>query len=351
MVPSAIDVHFPSNDATFSSHHSRFPFSDEATRTFLSVSPSGTADIARSSSPLLSPSQIAHFPSETKLLCKILQVAQQLEQQLERQLEQRASHTFPTRVLQCERKRRVLLLTALAVVSRKMGVGAKLLQLEHIVSVLVDVLGRVSLDVAFRMVAANKLDSLTRDLRQARQLQTLHILRSAAQVRRNLRQGTFISHEPFNGMRMLTGDLRPFLVALERRQHNMSTTVPLQDRVTGRTTGHATNRATDRATGRAMANSLQDPAHFSSQDSTQMTSTPAETMRRMLKLWRNLLNFRLVRARTRRRMKHVVLSNWRRTGRVSTIANIFYGKKVKLRSINRWFSRRFGRTRDRLLTV
>jgi hypothetical protein len=45
------------------------------------------------------------------------------------------------------------------------------------------------------------------------------------------------------------------------------------------------------------------------------------------------------------------MNGWRRCQRVTAIARLFHGKKLKLRHLNRWFGRRFGRTKQKLLTM
>lgn len=75
------------------------------------------------------------------------------------------------------------------------------------------------------------------------------------------------------------------------------------------------------------------------------------SLRQHFKSWRNAFNLQLAGQRVARRLLPQVFSAWRRCARVTVISARFHAKKVKLRCLNRWFSRRFGRTKEKLLVM
>lgn len=241
-----------------------------------------------------------------KLLEKIILLAATLER--------RAISKFPSINFDCWRKRRLILFTALTVISNKFGLGSKLLQLDWLVELLSQIICKIRLDLAVKIIKSEGgLKKLVADLRQARKLQVLQVLRAS------LRKDNTLKH------RLLSGEPQNFLVAIEKRKRLL-----IQSQI-------AKNNAKLEY---EIANlRLEDP------------NEPRDTLKRFLHIWRCILNLRLVKSRTRKRVKSSIISRWRRSTRVSTIAGIYHGKKVKLRLMNRWFSKRFGKAKEHQLTL
>ena len=222
-------------------------------------------------------------------------------------------------------RRRLLLLTALALISRGCGVGTKLLQLDELIDWLSGPLAKVSFKIGLAALAEGSvgLNRLAQDIRLAQQLQVLH-----AWKQRHRRSKSFIPLKKT----FTCSALQPFLTLLDQKRAFLAAQ---KQRL------FAAQVATQKAKN----------AQLSTHLAALQDGSKAALLAPFLHAWRCLLNFRLVRARTRRRFKAAVLTRWRRCGRVGRIAGIFYGKKVKLRAINRWFCKRFGRNREQALTT
>ena len=244
--------------------------------------------------------------SSKKLLEKVVLLAGALEK--------RAISKYPSVNFNCWRKRRMILFSALTVISNKFGLGSKLLQFDWLIEILSQIICKVRLDFALKIIKIEGgLKKLWEDLRQAKKLQFIQILRAA------LRKETKLK------VKLLNENAQSFLIAIEKRKKHFSQIQ--QSHRNAKLQFELDNLR------------LEDP------DETR------DTMRKFLHIWRCFLNLRLVKSRTRKRFKSSILGRWRKCTRVSTIAGIYYGKKVKLRLFNRWFSKRFGREKEYQLTL
>lgn len=247
--------------------------------------------------------------SEIKLLNKVVLLAAQLEQKR-------------GKAINSQSKRHLLLLSALALVSRGCGLGSKLLQLDSIVDLISNLVCKVPLSMTLNALSReNGLLQLAADVRNAQLLAILHFLKLKHRKQR--------LNSPFN--------LLPYLQLLEKKRLFL----------------HAQQAAMKQ---KLLALQQAKNAQLAQNITTLRTQQDDNLhrfafLRHFLHAWRCLLNFRLVRARTRRRFKAATMARWRRQCRVGSIASIFYGKKVKLRAMNRWFHLRFGRSREQALTT
>lgn len=215
-------------------------------------------------------------------------------------------------------RRRLLLLSALALVSRGCGLGSKLLQLDSVVDLITNLVCKVPFSVTLN---ASSLAQLASDVRNAQLLAILHFFK--------LRHRKQRLNSPFN--------LLPYLQLLrQKRLYLQHQNAAMKQKLLALQQAKNAQLAQNITTIRAQQG--ENELRFA-------------LLKHFLHAWRCLLNFRLVRARTRRRFKAGTLARWRRQCRVAGIASIFYGKKVKLRTMNRWFHLRFGRNREQALTT
>lgn len=254
--------------------------------------------------------------STQKLLLKILLLAQILER--------KASLKYPSYDFNCSRKRRIILLSALAVISKGLGLKTKLLQFDWLVDILTQILCKIGIEIAVSVVHVNGLEKLRRDLNSAQKLKLFTFLRT-----KNFK--IFFGNNNRD-------DLKPFLFLLEKNRIERDRLKAFELR----------NRTVQKYKNSQLEQEIQ-ALRLTSDDSSESESD-IQKKRRFLHIWRCLLNYRLVKSRTRRRAKTFVIGKWRRSSRVSRIAKVYYGKKVKLSLINRWFHKRFGRTKERKLT-
>ena len=225
-------------------------------------------------------------------------------------LEKRAIAKYPSVNFNCWRKRRMILFSALSVISSKFGLGSKLLQFDWLVEILSHIICKIRLDFALKILKIDGgLKKLWEDLRQAKKLQILQVLRASLRNETKLKQ------------KLLNEQAQTFLIAMEKRKKHV------QAQKNAKLQFELDNLR------------LEDP------DESRVA------LKKFLHIWRCVLNLRLVKSRTRKRFKSSILGKWRKSTRVSTIAGIYYGKKVKLRLINRWFSKRFGKEREHQLTL
>lgn len=239
-----------------------------------------------------------------KLLEKVVALATNLEK--------RATAKYPNSNFNCERKRRVLLFSALTLISAKFGLGSKLLRFDWLVEVISQVLCKVRLEVAGKILKVDGgLKKLVDDLINAKKLQMLQVLRAT------LRKDLALSRK------LLTQEPQSFLLLIENRK--MAAVKRQRSQKNAKLEQELLNLR------------LEDPEH------------DRNVIKKFLHIWRCNLNLRLVKERTRKRLKASITSKWRKSTRVSTIAGIYYGKKVKLRLMNRWFSKKFGRTKEHQL--
>lgn len=240
--------------------------------------------------------------SSKKLLEKVILLAGALEK--------RAIVKYPNVNFNCWRKRRMILFSALTVISNKFQLGSKLLQFDWLIEILSQVICKIRLDFALKVIKIEGgLKKLFEDLRQAKKLQFLQILRAA------LRKETKLK------FKLLKEEAQTFLISVEKRKKHFV---------------HLKNAKLQFELDNLR---LEDPDEL------------RDTLRKYLHIWRCFLNLRLVKSRTRKRFKNSIISKWRKSTRVSTIAGIYYGKKVKLRQFNQWFSKRFGREKEHQLTL
>ena len=246
-----------------------------------------------------------YSPSSLKLLEKIIILSATLEK--------RAITKLPTVNFDSWRKRRLMLFSALTIISNKFGLGSKLLQLDWLVELLSRIICKIRLELAAKIVKIEGgLKRLWNDLELARKLQILQIFRAALRKEKVLKQ------------KLIIGEAQNFLSTIERRKNQNQTKL-------------VQNNPKLEA---EIANlHLEDP------------NQPCDTLKKFIHIWRCILNLRLVKSRTRKRVKTSVISRWRRSTRVSTIAGIYNGKKIKLRAMNQWFFKSFGRTREHKLTL
>ncbi len=227
-------------------------------------------------------------------------------------------------------RRRLLLLTALALISRGCGLGTKLLQIDELVDWLSGPLCKVSVKVALAALneGVSGLNTLVQDVGLAERLKVLHAFKQ--------RHRKF---KPVVSLQFSCRSLQPYLTLLDQKRAFL--TAQKQKLVIQKQHQFAAQVSEQKS------KNAQLSVHLASlQDGSR-----AALLAPFLHAWRCLLNFRLVRSRTRLRFKAAILTRWRRSGRVGRIAKIFYGKKVKLRVMNRWFSKRFGRNREQALTT
>lgn len=244
--------------------------------------------------------------SSKKLLEKVILLAGALEK--------RAILKYPNVNFDCWRKRRMILFSALTVISNKFGLGSKLLQFDWLIEILSQIICKIRLDFALKVIKIEGgMKKLWEDLRQARKLQFLQILRAA------LRNETKLK------VKLLKEEAQTFLISIEKRKKNFAQIQQTQKN--------------------AKLQFELDNLRLEDPDDSRAT------LRKFLHIWRCFLNLRLVKSRTRKRFKSSVVGKWRKCTRVSTIAGIYYGKKVKLRLFNRWFSKRFGKEREHQLTL
>lgn len=253
--------------------------------------------------------------SSVKLLEKVLLVALSLER--------RGISRLPLINFNSSHKRRLLLFTALSLISSRIGrglgnnasstnnnnSGGQLLQLDWLTELLGQVLCHVKFEVSLKVIKVEGgLRRLCQDLVEARKLKALQVFRAR------------LRNDSWQQDRICLQDLQSFLLVLEERKKQKKLQM---------------HSETNAKLELELANlRLEDPTLRSS------------VLGRFLHVWRCLLNLRLVKSRTRQRFKVAVLGKWRKSTRVSTIAGIYYGKKVKLRLMNRWFSKRFGRAKE-----
>lgn len=227
-------------------------------------------------------------------------------------------------------RRRLLLLTALALISRGCGLGTRLLHLDELVDVLSGLLCKVNSKIALNALNAGPLGlaKLAQDVRLAERLRALHAFK--------------LRHRKAKQVVLLCAScssLQPYLTLLD------------QKRAFFESQRHRAALLRQKQFETQMAAQKSKNAHLAAHLASLQDGSKQAFLAPYLHAWRCLLNFRLVRARTRRRFKVAIITRWRRSCRVGQIAGIFYGKKLKLRAFNSWFSKRFGLNRERALTT
>lgn len=223
-------------------------------------------------------------------------------------LEKRAISKFPSINFNTSHKRLLLLFSALKLISMKFAVGSKFLQMDWLIEILSQVLCKVRFEVGLKVLKVEGgVKKLWEDLKTAKKLQALKVLRAA------LRRDEALK------LKLVKEEAQTFLLTIEKRKNQI----------------------------------LQENNFRLEQEiaNLKLENDPRETLKRFIHIWRCILNLRLVKERTRKRFKSLIVNKWRKGTRVSTIAGIYHGKKVKLRLMNRWFSKKFGRTKEHQLTM
>lgn len=229
--------------------------------------------------------------SSRKLLEKLLILALNLEK--------RAISKFPSVNFNSSHKRLLLLFSALKLISMKFDVGSKFLQMDWLIEILSQGLCKVRFEVGLKVLKVEGgIKKLFEDLKVAKKLQAFQVLRAALRRDENLK------------LKVAKEEAQSFLLTFEKRK-----TLILQE------------------------------------NNLKLEENPRETLKHFLHIWRCILNLRLVKERTRKRFKSLIINKLRKITRVSRIAGIYHGKKVKLRLMNRWFSKKFGRTKEHQLTM
>ena len=248
-------------------------------------------------------------------------------------LERRASLKFPLINFKCWPKRRILLFSALTLISKGLGLNSKLFQFDWLIELLSEVLCKVELEIILKVLKVESgegLKKLKEDLVEAKKLQIFHLFRA------KLRKDEILKTKIFNQ------GLKPFLILLENRKQQIqqiqhSRIQQIQAQIQKQQQIQKQNNSKLEFELENLR--LEDPNKI------------PNTLSRFLHIWRCLLNLRLVKSRTRKRLKTFVIGAWRKSTRVSTIAGIYHGKKIKLRLMNRWFSKKFGRSKEHQLTT
>lgn len=245
-------------------------------------------------------------------------------------LERRASLKFPLINFKCWPKRRILLFSALTLISKGLGLNSKLFQFDWLIELLSEVLCKVELEIILKVLKVESgegLQKLKEDLIEAKKLQIFHLFRA------KLRKDEVLKIKIFNQ------GLKPFLILLENRKQQIKHS-RIQQQIQIHQKQQQINQQNNSKLELELENlRLEDPNKI------------PNTLSRFLHIWRCLLNLRLVKSRTRKRLKTVITGAWRKSTRVSTIAGIYHGKKIKLRLMNRWFSKKFGRSKEHQLTT
>ena len=246
-----------------------------------------------------------------KLLEKIVILAMNLEK--------RAISKYPNVNFNSSQKRLLLLFSALKLISLKFCLGSKLLQFDWLIEILSEILCKVGLEISLKVLKVDGgVKKLSEDLKMAKKLKTLQILRAALRKDENLK------------VKLVKEEAQNFLLTIENRAKVHLANLRLEQ-------------------GIANIKLEQEISNLRLNQDQELKDSLS--LKRFIHIWRCILNLRLVKERTRKRVKSSILSKWRKGTRISTISGIYYGKKVKLRLMNRWYSKKFGKSKEQQLKM